>query len=62
MFIPFVFSKADLHKRLLFTMWNSDSTTRYRLRMLTMLFVRLMMVVIGRETDLCFSFQLKLLF
>ncbi|XP_031716227.1 regulator of G-protein signaling 3-like [Anarrhichthys ocellatus] len=27
-FLQTFYFKADLHKRLLFTMWNSDSTTR----------------------------------
>lgn len=30
-FVFSVVSEGDLHKRLLFTMWNSDSTTRYLL-------------------------------
>ena len=39
---PFVYSvvsETDLHKRLLFTMWNSDSTTRYLLVIVWLLIV-----------------------
>lgn len=38
-FVVSVVSEGDLHKRLLFTMWNSDSSTRYLLGTLMMLSV-----------------------